>query len=178
MPSRGVPRDITYVAVVDDDESLLRSFSRLLRAAGFQTVAYPSAEAFLQDSKRPRFDCLVLDIQLPGMSGLELSQRLTAVADTTPVIFVTAHDEEAVREQARAGGCAGFFLKSDPGEQVLDAIRRVSHLPRSGSLTDPPISIAAPGGAALAGVPRPGANQHSIRKQETTHPRTKPNQRK
>ena len=124
MPSRGVANDIIYVAVVDDDESLCRSFSRLLRVAGFQPVTYPSAEAFLQDSKRPRFDCLVLDIQLPGMSGLELSQRLAAVADATPVIFITAHDEPEIRSQALAGGCAGFFHKNDPGERVLEAIRR------------------------------------------------------
>lgn len=125
MPSRGATHDIVYIAVVDDDESLCRSFSRLLRASGFQPVAYPSAEAFLQDNKCPRFDCLVLDVQLPGLSGLELSQRLTAAADTTPVVFITAHDEPEVRSEALATGCAGFFHKSDPGEQVLEAIRRV-----------------------------------------------------
>ncbi|HAB19383.1 MAG TPA: response regulator [Verrucomicrobiota bacterium] len=123
MPLPGAPKDRVYVAVVDDDESLCRSFSRLLRAAGFHPVTYPAAEAFLQDSKRPRFDCLVLDIQLPGMSGLELSQRLAAVADATPVIFITAHDEPEVRSQALAGRCAGFFCKNDPGERVLETIR-------------------------------------------------------
>ena len=61
-----------YVAVVDDDESICRSFSRLLRAANFQPVTYASAEAFLADAQHPKFDCLVLDIQLEGMSGLEL----------------------------------------------------------------------------------------------------------
>lgn len=115
---------ITYVAVIDDDPSLCRSFSRLLRTAGFQPVSYPSAEALLEDSKRPRFDCLVLDIQLTGMSGLELSRRLAAVKDLTPVIFVTAHDDPDVRSQAMAGGCAGYFRKTDPGKDVLDAIRR------------------------------------------------------
>jgi len=124
MPSRAATHDIVYIAVVDDDESLCRSFGRLLRAAGFQPVAYPSAEAFLQDGKRPRFDCLVLDVQLPGLSGLELSQRLAAAADGPPVVFITAHDEPEVRSQALAGGCAGFFHKNDPGEQVLGAIRR------------------------------------------------------
>ena len=113
-----------YVAVVDDDASVGRSFSRLLSAAGFQPVAYLSAEAFLEDSKRPHFDCLVLDIQLDGMSGLELSQRLAAVKDSTPVVFITAHDDPKVRSEALASGCAGFFRKTDPGAVVLDAISK------------------------------------------------------
>ena len=128
MQTRGVGSDIIYVAVVDDDESLCRSFSRLLRTAGFQPVTYPSAEALLQDAKRPRFDCLLLDIQLEGMSGLELSQRLAAVKDSTPVIFITAHDEPEVRSQALATGCAGYFRKSDPGQEVLEAIRRAAKI--------------------------------------------------
>lgn len=111
-----------YVAVVDDDESVCRSFSRLLRAAHFQPITYPSAEAFLADTKHPKFDCLVLDIQLGGISGLELSQRLAAVKDTTPVVIITAHDDPGVREQAKAGGCAAFFRKTDPGASVLEAI--------------------------------------------------------
>ncbi len=113
-----------YVAVVDDDASVGRSFSRLLSAAGFQPVTYLSAEAFLEDSKRPLFDCLVLDIQLDGMSGLELSRRLSAVKDNTPVVFITAHDDPAVRAEALASGCAGFFRKTDPGTLVLDAISK------------------------------------------------------
>ena len=115
MQPPGVSHDTIYVAVVDDDESLCRSFSRLLRTAGFQPVTYASAEALLEDAKRPRFDCLVLDIQLEGMSGVELSRRLAAVKDTTPVIFITAHDEPEVRSQALATGCAGYFRKNDPG---------------------------------------------------------------
>ncbi|MBN8248468.1 MAG: response regulator [Verrucomicrobia bacterium] len=119
--------DRIYVAVVDDDESLCRSFSRLLRAAGFQAVTYASAEAFLQDTKRPQFDCLVLDVQLPGMSGLELSQSRASVGDATPVIFLTAYDEPEPRSQATAFGCSGFFNKNAPGELVLKAIRHAVH---------------------------------------------------
>ncbi len=122
MQSHSVANNIIYVAVVDDDDSVCRSFSRLLRTAGFQPVTYASAESFLQDTKRPRFDCLVLDIQLVGMSGLELSQRLAAVNDTTPVVFITAHDAPEVRAQALASGCAGYFRKTDPGTLVLEAI--------------------------------------------------------
>jgi FixJ family two-component response regulator len=111
-----------YIAVVDDDESICRSLSRLLRAAHFQPVSYLSAEAFLADTKRPKFDCLIFDIQLKGMSGLELSKRLAAVNDSTPVIFITAHDDIEVKAQAEAAGCVGYFRKTDSGADVLAAI--------------------------------------------------------
>jgi FixJ family two-component response regulator len=111
-----------YVAVVDDDESLRRSLSRLLRAAGFQSVTYPSAEDFLADDKKPQFDCLVLDIQLQGMSGLELSQRLAAVSSATPVIINTDHDEPDLRKLALQTGCTAYLRKSESGEKVLATI--------------------------------------------------------
>jgi len=115
-----------YIAVIDDDKSLCVSMSRLLRAAGFQTVSYSSSEDFLTDTARPKFACLVLDIQLKGMSGLELSKRLCAVKDSTPVVFITAQDNNEVREQARAAAtCAGYFRKTDSGAEVLAAIRNV-----------------------------------------------------
>ena len=115
---------IIYIAVVDDDESVCHSLSRLLRAAHLQPITYPSAEAFLADKKHPRFDCLLLDIQLKGMSGVELNRRLAAVKDNTPVIFITAHDDPEARVQAEASGCAGYFRKTDSGTEVLAAIRR------------------------------------------------------
>lgn len=122
MQSYGVAH--SYIAVVDDDESVCRSFSRLLRMAGFQAVSYHSAEALLEDTNRPRFDCFVLDIQLAGMSGLELKRWLAEAGDTTPVIFITAHDSPAVRAEAEVSGCAGYFRKTDPGHLVMDAIRQ------------------------------------------------------
>ena len=122
MQVRGAGNHNIYVAVVDDDESVCRSFGRLLRTAGFQPITYASAEAFLADTKRPRFDCLVLDIQLGGISGLELSHRLSALNDGTPVVFITAHDDPGVRAEAEASGCAGYFRKTDPGSLVLEAI--------------------------------------------------------
>lgn len=144
MDEPGRDSNNIYVAVVDDDGSLCRSFSRLLRMAGFQPITYASAEAFLQDTKRPRFDCLILDIQLGGISGLELHQRLAAVRDTTPVIFITAYDDPKVRAQALALGCAGYFRKNDGGQMVMEAIRRaIGNVERkpptstSSSKTDP-----------------------------------------
>jgi len=108
---------------VDDDESVCRSFARLLRTIGYQAITYHSAEEFLLDEKRPRFDCLVLDFQLPGISGLELSHRLAAVSDFTPVVFITAQEEPQERLQAEAAGCAGYFRKTDSGTDILKLIR-------------------------------------------------------
>ena len=113
----------TYIAIVDDDESICRSLGRLLRAAGMQPVAYSSAEAFLADSRQPRFDCLVLDIQLGGMTGIELNQRLALSGSTVPVIFLTAHDEPDMRERALRTPCAAFLKKTESGEMVLATIR-------------------------------------------------------
>jgi FixJ family two-component response regulator len=117
---------MTYVAVIDDDENICRSFGRLLRAAGLQPVTYDSAESFLADTKRPQFGCLVLDIQLGAMSGLELAQRLEAAGGRTPIIFITAHDEPETRSAAEALGCAAYFRKTDSGAEVLETIRRVA----------------------------------------------------
>ena len=119
------------MALVDDDESLCRSMARLLRAAGMQVTIYPSAEAFLADTMNSRFDCLLLDIQLQGMSGLELQMQVAASGLATPVIFITAHDEPSARDLANAAGCAGFYRKSDSGGEVIDAIRRAVSRHRS-----------------------------------------------
>jgi FixJ family two-component response regulator len=115
-----------YVAVVDDDEQMCQSFGRLLRAAGLQPITYPSAEEFLADTKQPRFDCLLLDIQLGGMSGIELAQRLVGEGAHPPFIFITAHDDDDARAEAEATGCAAYFRKTDSGAAVLQAIRRVA----------------------------------------------------
>jgi FixJ family two-component response regulator len=117
------------VALIDDDESVCRSLGRLLRAAGIRSVAYSSAEALLADDRRPRLDCLVLDVQLPGLTGIELREQLTASGDRTPVIFITAHDEPGVREQALATGCVAYLRKTDPGDAVLAAIRQAAGIP-------------------------------------------------
>lgn len=132
----------TYIAVVDDDDSICRSMGRLLRAAHLQPITYPSAEAFLGDEKRPKFDCLLLDIQLGGMSGIELSLDLAAAQDHTPIVFITAHDSPEVRAQAEARGCAGYFRKTESGADIVTAVRRVV------GLGDP----GAPAGTGAAGA--------------------------
>ena len=113
-----------YVAVVDDDESFARAIGRLLRASGFEVHTYLSAEAFLAPPTRPQPDCLVLDIQLGGMSGLDLQRRLHEVGEPAPIIFVTAHDAPGVRAEAERAGCSAYFLKPVRGESLLEAINK------------------------------------------------------
>jgi FixJ family two-component response regulator len=116
----------SYVAVVEDDESVRRSFARLLRTVGFQPVTYGSAEDFLSDGKQPSFDCLILDVQLPGLSGLELAAKLAESGHREPFFFLTARNDESERDQAAALGCSGYFLKTDAGSEIIEHIGRVA----------------------------------------------------
>jgi FixJ family two-component response regulator len=109
--------------VVDNDEGACRALSRLLRSVGIQPVAYSSAEAFLADEKQPKFDCLVLDVQL---AGLELQPRKVGAGNKTPVIFLAAGEDVARPTATEAGGGAAFFLKTAPGSEVVDMIRRLT----------------------------------------------------
>jgi FixJ family two-component response regulator len=112
------------VTVVDDDESFACALERLFRASGFTAHTYPSAEAFLAAAGVPQPDCLVLDMQLRGMSGLDLQRRLREVGTTAPIIFVTAHDALGVREEAERGGCSAYFLKPVPRKSIIEAINK------------------------------------------------------
>ena len=113
----------SYIAVIDDESSLCTSLSRLLRLAGFQPISYLSAEAFLTDRTRPQFDCLLLDIRLGGMSGLDLFRLLGTEKSCPPVIFITAFDDDQLRVQAESLGSAGFFSKTTPGAEIIKAVR-------------------------------------------------------
>ena len=111
------------VAIIDDDVSVCRALGRLLRSRDFQASEYHSAEEFLADLSSSKFCCLLVDIQLPGLSGLEIPQQLAARGDETPVIFVTAHDDPAIKDKAMRVGGAAFFRKTDPFEKIITAIR-------------------------------------------------------
>ena len=122
----------TYVAVIEDEASLRAATGRLLRVAGFQPIGYSSAEAFLADDKHPRFDCLLVDIRLGGMSGLDLLRQLRVDAHP-PVVFITAFDDPTIQAQAEALGCARYFRKSTPGIEVIAAIQHLTTRPSEGS---------------------------------------------
>ena len=112
------------VAIVDDDESYARALGRLIRASGFEVRTYPSAEAFLAPTRLPEPDCLVLDIHLGGMSGLELQRRLREIHLPVAIIFVTAHDAPGVRAEAEQAGCSGYLLKPVGRQSLLQAINK------------------------------------------------------
>src|SRR5262245_14635257 len=99
------------VAVVEDDPGMRSALQRVLRAAGFDALGFASAEDFLDAVRLPRFGCLVLDVQLPGVSGFELRRLLTRAGTAPPVIFITAHDTAAVEEEARQLRPVAFFAK-------------------------------------------------------------------
>jgi FixJ family two-component response regulator len=118
------------VAIVDDDQSVCRSLGHLLSASDIEPTAYLSAEAFLADPRHLRFDCLLLDIQFEGMSGIELQRHLAAEDSHTPIIFITAHEDPEVRRQALTAGCTAFFQKTEAGSFVIETIRRAVAISR------------------------------------------------
>jgi len=113
------------VAVVEDDPSMRKSIERLLNAHGYHTVAYDSAEAFLAGQPLTPIDCLVLDIQLQGMSGLQLQHQLFKSGSNLPIVFITAVDDAALEAQATEAGCVAYLHKPFPAEHLLSAIEQV-----------------------------------------------------
>jgi FixJ family two-component response regulator len=116
------PKTIAVVGVVDDDESVRESISSLLRSAGYRSVLFPSAEAFLASNGVDDPDCLVLDVRMPGLSGLELQQRLFEVRRPKPIVFVTGHADNEVRDRALKQGASAFLNKPFSDEDLLGAI--------------------------------------------------------
>ena len=112
------------IAVVDDDEGYACALERLFRASGFEVRTYSSTEAFLAAPRLPRPDCLVLDVHMGGMSGLDLQRQLRTAGDMAPIIFVTAHDAPGVREEAEQAGVSGYFIKPVPRELLIQAIKK------------------------------------------------------
>lgn len=118
--------DKFYIAIVEDDESLSRALARFLRAAGYHPVSYRNAETFLDDTKHPVFDCMIVDIQLDGMSGIELTEHLAGAGGSKiPVIFLTADEKADELERSLRGRCAAFIRKSDQGNALLAAINNL-----------------------------------------------------
>jgi FixJ family two-component response regulator len=111
------------VAVVDDDDSVRKALSRLLRSAGMDPETFDSAEGFLQSLHERQPDCLLVDVCMPGMDGAELLQHLNDVGVDVPSIVITAHDDEHAREAFRTSGAAAFLLKPLDDQVLLQAIR-------------------------------------------------------
>jgi two-component system, LuxR family, response regulator FixJ len=114
---------ISIIALVEDDDPLRDALESMLRAAGFSVDKFSSAEAFLNFPERQRTDCLVLDIRLPGMSGVELQRKLLEMNVVIPIVFVTAHGDASVRDLVLKAGAAGFLTKPVRRSELLASIR-------------------------------------------------------
>jgi len=114
----------SHVAIVDDDASLRRALTRLLHSAGLQVAAFASAEEFLASGGSSAPACLILDIHLTGMSGLELLTRLRAAGDDLPVLLITAHDDQQNRTLAAQLRCRAYLRKPlDPSKLLKEVLR-------------------------------------------------------
>ena len=111
------------VCVVDDDESLRRSVRNLLSSVGFRVETFASAEEFLESIHRANTGCLVLDLRMPGMNGLDLLRHLGAIGSRIPVIILTAHGDEEARRRSLEAGAVAFPGKPFRGDALLDAVK-------------------------------------------------------
>lgn len=111
------------VAAVDDDELVRMGLQKLLKAAGFKVATFDSAEDFLASSQLPDVACLIADIRMPGMSGLELQAKLKAERYAIPIIFITAHGDSKLRMQTMLEGAVEFLTKPFDDRVLLDTVR-------------------------------------------------------
>ena len=119
-----MPKRKKIVAVVDDDPSMLGAAENLLDANGYKAELFASAEDFLSSGLANQIDCVLLDIHLGGLSGIELQQQLKASHSKLPIIFMTAIADEAVRQQALNAGCVACLRKPFPANKLVDAIEK------------------------------------------------------
>jgi two-component system, LuxR family, response regulator FixJ len=114
----GVP----LIAIVDDDDALRNSLDDLLQSLGFRTQEFRSAEAFLSATQARETACLILDVRMPGMNGLELQRQIIAANWRIPIIFITSHADDDARARALAAGAVAFLYKPCREQELLDAI--------------------------------------------------------
>ncbi|MEJ2165091.1 MAG: response regulator [Desulfobacterales bacterium] len=115
----------TTVHIIDDDESVRRALWMLLESAGFKVKPHVSGEAFFADETAASSDCIITDIRMPGLSGLDLIERLRLQGRNIPVIVISAYDDDHTRRRACKLGAAAFFCKPVDDIELIDAIRRV-----------------------------------------------------
>ena len=115
--------DVQIVSIVDDDESLRRSLRNLLGSAGFRVETFASAEAFLESLHQEQTGCLVLDLRMPGMDGLDLLRHLARSGSPIPAVILTAHGDDELRQRSLQAGAVAFLAKPFNGNALLDAVR-------------------------------------------------------
>ena len=111
------------VAIVDDDESIRSALQGLMKSVGLPARSFVSAEEFLKSGKQQEIGCLIADIRMPGMSGLELQAKLNADDCRIPIIFITAHGDEKMRMQALRAGAVEFVAKPFDDEALVASVR-------------------------------------------------------
>jgi FixJ family two-component response regulator len=115
-----------FVALIDDDESVRKALTRLLRASGHEVQAFASGAEFLASARAEGADCLVLDVHMPSISGLDVQAALRARDVHVPIVFITAYDDKGLRERALAQGAAAFLRKPLTEQTLLTAIARAA----------------------------------------------------
>jgi FixJ family two-component response regulator len=118
------------ISIVDDDESVRQAVEGLLRSVGFQVAVFASAEEFLRSRHRQKTRCLILDLRMPCMGGLELQQELERDAHRIPIIILTAHGDDEARRRALGAGAVAFLHKPCDGETLLSAVQAAAGSPR------------------------------------------------
>jgi FixJ family two-component response regulator len=114
--------DARFISVVDDDASVRGALDSLLRSGGLSVALFASAEEFLPSPARGKTGCLILDLRMPGMNGLELQQRLATSGERIPIIILTAHDDEEARTRALGAGAVAFLQKPFDAKTLLGAV--------------------------------------------------------
>jgi FixJ family two-component response regulator len=121
--AKGTSPQQALVAVVDDDEPVRDAIGSLFRSMGFGIELFASGEEFLASPNLRDFSCLVLDVQMPGMNGLELQRRLVAASQPIPILFITAFSDENTRSRALRAGAVSFLFKPFSDEALLGAVQ-------------------------------------------------------
>jgi FixJ family two-component response regulator len=118
----GVQMERGLISIVDDDESIRRTTTFLVESFGFRAAAFESAEHFLKSGQLHDTSCLIVDVQMPGMNGLELQSELAAAGYDIPIVFMTAYENKVSRQQAMQAGAVAFLAKPFGDEQLLQTV--------------------------------------------------------
>ena len=123
------------ISVVDDDDSVCRTTTLLIESLGFRAAAFESAESFLRSGPLNDTSCLIVDVQMPGMNGLQLQSHLAASGCGIPIIFITAYDDKESRQRAIQAGAVAFLGKPFSDEHLLQTIRSALRQDQGGTKT-------------------------------------------
>ena len=117
------------IAIVDDDQSVREALTSLVGSLGYVAMAFECAEDLLKSRRRSNFSCVIADVQMPGMTGLELHDRLVASGERVPTILITAFPDERARERALRAGAIGYLTKPFSEDDLLACIRSILETP-------------------------------------------------